>query len=106
MLYYLNPPQGEPGGVLQPLRAELQTAGSPVWMAIDSTGDYLARTVGAGGERRVMLYDTRVGAFARNLQMTDEPVILAGRFTTINRQPRLVVMTADSKLSVIGCAAP
>ena len=32
-----------------------------------------------------------------------EPVILSGQFTSINRQPHLVVMTATSKLAVIGC---
>ena len=102
-LFYISPPQGQEGRTLQLLRPEVQTAGVPSWLAIDDTGDYLARSV-TGAERRLELLDTRQGPNARVLALDNEPVILSGKFTEINRRPHLVVLTANRKLALIGCA--
>ena len=102
-LFYISPPQGQEGRALQRLRPDIETVGVPSWLSIDDTGDFLARSVSGGGERRIQIMDSRVGATARIITLDGEPVILSGQFTSINRQPHLVVMTATSKLAVIGC---
>ena len=103
-IYYTSPQQGQEGRALQLLRPEVQTAGVPSWLAIDDTGDFLARSV-TGAERRLEILDTRQGPNARVIALDGEPVILAGKFTQINRQPRLVVMSANGRLALIGCPA-
>ena len=105
-LFYISPQQGQQGLALQTLRADLETAGTPVWMSIDDTGDYLARTVSGGGERRVQILDSRNGASARILAVDNNPLIINGQFTSINRQARLVLLTADARIAVVGCAQP
>jgi hypothetical protein len=101
--YYISLQQGQNDRELRALRADLPTAGTPVWMALDNTGDYLARTAAGGGERRVKIYDVRDAGAHRSITLDGQPLIVGGQFTVINREPHLVLMTANSKLAVVAC---